>query len=133
MAPDPVRAAIFACLSGDATLKALLSTPSAIFEETAPAGTKSPYLIFQHLAGTEQWTFGEGNERAIWLVKGVCRGGSATPVEEIDARCASLLHGARLAVPAGSLAILRESTVRYGEESSGEQYRHRGGKYRIFT
>ena len=133
MAPDPVRAALYGCLAADATLEALLSKPEAIFEEKAPQGTEPPYVIFQRQAGTDQWTFGPSNERAIWLVKGVCRGGTSTSAEEIDARSRELLHRTQLAVPGGILTILRESPVSYGEASDGDEWRHRGGLYRIFT
>lgn len=133
MAPDPVRAALYGCLSGDAALEGLLSTPGAIFEEKAPQGTDPPYVIFQRQAGTAQWTFGPSNERAIWLVKAICRGGSSTPAEEIDTRCEELLDRTQLAVTGGTLTILRESAVSYGEASDGDEWRHRGGFYRIFT
>lgn len=133
MTADPVRAAIFTHLNSDATLEALLSAPGEIHEEKAPPGHEAPYVIFHHQAGTEQLTFGKGNEQAVWLVKGVCRGLKSTPAEEIDARCSELLHKVRLAVPGGALTILRESLVSYGEDSDGEHWFHRGGLYRLFT
>jgi len=134
-APDPVRAAIYSRLAGDDDLQALLGEPDGIHEGAAPAGSDPPYVIFSHQAGTEQWVFGdEGNERALWQVKGVGRGSALSTVEAIDARCKELLHRARLALPNGRrLHILRESPVRYGETTNGEQWRHRGGIYRIFT
>jgi hypothetical protein len=132
MPADPVRAAIYKRLDSDATLAALLSGPHEIHEEKAPAGTEPPYVIFQHQVGTEQWVFGEGNERAIWLVRGVCRGATSTRAEEIDARCRELLHRTKLAVPGGNLTILRESGVSYGDDDA-EHWYHRGGLYRVFT
>ena len=133
--PDPVRAALYQHLAEDEALAGLLTTPAAIFEEVAAPGTEPPYVVFNFQGGTDQWTFqGGSNERALWLVKGVCRGGSATPAEAIDARCLELLHSARLPLPNGrALHILHEAPVRYGETVSGEQWRHRGGIYRLFT
>lgn len=133
MPADPVRSAIYKRLDTDATLTALLSGPHKIHEEKAPAGTEPPYIVFQRQAGTEQWVFGAGNERAIWLVRGVCRGLKSTPAEEIDARCRELLHRTKLPIPGGNLTILRESPVSYGDDDSGEHWFHRGGLYRVFT
>ncbi len=133
--PDPVRAALYQRLADDEALTALLAAPETIFEEIAPSGTEPPYVVFSHHAGTEQWTFKGGrNERALWVVKGICRGGSSTEAEAIDTRCTELLHASRLPLTGGrSLAILRESRVSYGEPVNGDQWRHRGGIYRIYT
>lgn len=132
--PDPVRAALYRQLADDEGLTALLSDPKAIFEEVAPSGTTPPYLVFHHHAGTEVWTFKGGrSERALWVVKGICRGGSSAEAEAIDARCTELLHNARLSVSGRTVSVLRESPVSYGESVNGEQWRHRGGIYRIFT
>jgi hypothetical protein len=132
MAPDPVRAALYARLSGDTTLKGLISTPDAIYEAKAPQGAEPPYVIFANQApGVPLRTFGKAADRPLWLVKGVCRGASSTPAEEIDARCQELLDTVKLTI-AGSLAtVVREGGVSYGEESSGEDWPHRGSLYRI--
>lgn len=132
MTPDPVRVALYTCLAGDDDLQGLLSGPTAIFHAKAPQGTEPPYVIFNLMSGTEVWTFGDSHERAIWLVKGVCRDGSATAAEEIDARCRELLNRTRLAVAGGTLTILRESVVSYGEDRDGETWPHRGSLYRVF-
>jgi hypothetical protein len=132
--PDPVRAALYQRLADDDTLTALLSDPEAIFEEVASSGTTPPYLAFHHHAGTEIWTFKGGrSERALWVVKGICRGLKSDAAEAIDARCTELLHNARLSVEGRTVSVLRESRVSYGESVDGEQWRHRGGIYRIFT
>jgi hypothetical protein len=133
MAADPVRAAIFTCLSGDATLKGLLSDPAAIFHRQAEQGAEPAYVIFQRQAGTVQGVFGPGNEQAVWLVKGICRGESATRAEEIDARCQVLLDRVRLSTAGGTLTVLRESAVDYGENVNGDQWHHVGSNYRLFT
>lgn len=134
MPGDPVATAIYARLSGDSDLQALLAEPDAIYHEQAPQGSKAPYVVFQLLSGVEQWTFGEGNERAIWLVKGICRGEDPTPAEEIDERCKALLHRQKIPVPEGRpITVLRESRVAYPEPGDGELVRHRGAKYLIHT
>lgn len=134
MAPDPVAAAIYTRLSGDAELEALLAESGAVYHEQAPAGSKVPYVVFQLLSGVEQWAFGPSNERVIWLVKGICRGMDSTPAEEIDARCKALLHRQRLPVSEShSITVLRESRVSYSEPGDGEPVRHRGAKYLIHT
>jgi hypothetical protein len=67
----------------------------------------------------------------VWLVKGICRGQLATKAEEIDARCQALLHSTQLAVTGGgTLTILRESAVEYGEQDDGEFFQHVGSLYR---
>ena len=132
MAPDPVRAALYTYLAADDPLTGLLSDPSAIFNAKAPQGTEPPYVIFNLMAGTEIWTFGEGFQEAVWLVKGVCRGDSATKAEEIDARCKALLHKVQIGIPGGHLTALRESAVSYGSDADGVSWWHRGGQYRLF-
>jgi len=134
VAPDPVRAALFAHLSADATLKGLLSGPDAIHEAKAPQGTEPPYLIFANQSpGVPLRTFGTAADRPLWLVKGVCRGESSTPAEEINARCQALLDGEKLTISGSLATVVREGGVSYGEESSGEDWRHRGSLFRIYV
>lgn len=132
MAPDPVRVALYERLTGDETLVGLLSAAGEIHHAKAPAGSEPPYAIFNKQAGTDLWVFGPSSERAVWLVKGVCRGLKADPAEAIDARCRELLDRTKLAVPDGKFTILRESDVRYGEPSDGEEWWHVGSLYRVF-
>jgi hypothetical protein len=134
MAPDPVRAALFARLSGDATLKSLLSAPDATYEAKAPQGTKPPYVILANQApGVPLRTFGEASARPLWLIRGVCRGESSTPAEEIDARCRVLLDSVKLTISGSLATVVREGGVSYGEEASGEDWRHRGSLFRIYV
>lgn len=133
MAADRIHAAIYTRLNGDATLKGLAT--GGIHHRLAPQGTEAPYVIFQRQAGTSLRTFAPGStERAVWLVKSVCRGASATKAEEIDARCQALLDGVKLSPATGrALTVERHSAVEYGEASDGEQIHHVGSLYRIHT
>lgn len=132
MAPDPVRAALYTRLSGDATLKGLAT--GGIHHRLAPPGAITPYVVFTRQGGSDLGTFGASTERPLWLVKGVCRGASATKAEEVDARCQLLLHKVRLAIPASRpITVQRHSVFDYGETSDGEQVHHVGWIYRIHT
>lgn len=135
MAADPVRAALYQRLSGDATLSAIATGGVHHRKATNPDGAPAdpPYVIFNAMdPAREVWTFGEGSQRAIWLVKGVCRGRSATKAEEIDARCRALLHKVQIEVPGGHLSVLRESAIDYGDEGDGDPWHHVGSLYRLF-
>jgi hypothetical protein len=132
MAPDPVRVALYGRLADDSNLTALLSDPTAIFHRKAPAGSVPPYVILNRQSGIERWTFGEGFQEAMWLVKGICRGESAAPAEAVDSACRPLLHKVRLDIPGGRLTVIRESDVDYGEPADGEEWQHVGGLYRLW-
>jgi len=133
---DPLRKAMRARLVADATLKALLAKPDAIYHAFAPEGAQYPYVIF-NAQTPDMPLLSMGKKPALieylWLVKGVVRGTKADAAEDIDARCTELLNDAPLTIEGKTLLyVLRESGMPpYSEVDSGEPIFHRGGLYRI--
>lgn len=131
---NPVRTALHAALSGDATLTGLLASPDAIYHQRAPEGAETPYVIFHQQAGPRRLTFGSHLHWDLWLVKAVDRDESASDVEDIDDAVEAVLEGAQLAVTGRAhLYLRRESDVDYPEPDGSKTYRHRGGLYRLIT
>lgn len=129
---DPIRAALFGVLDGDAELGALLSAPHAIFHLRAPAETEPPYAIFNKQSGIPIRSYGDASQSQLWLVKGVCRGGDQEEAEAIDARCSQLLDkGIFEIVGSELLGCERETDVVYPEDDAGETIFHVGALYRV--
>ncbi len=132
---NEVRRAIYDRLTGDATLTGLLSTPTAVFHQVAPADAATPFVVFHRQDGRPEHLYA-GNEiqRDIWLVKAVDRGPSATRAEDIAARIQTLLADAPLN-PVGRhhVACYRDADVDYPEADAGETYRHVGATWRVIT
>lgn len=132
---NPVRAGLFSVLNADATLKALLSAPNAIYHRVVPQNALLPAVVFSRMAGTPEWMFDSAHiQNDVWLVKGVNKGSSSTPAEDIAARVDVLLNDAVLTVTGRTaLAIFRELDVDYEEITNGETYHHVGAQYRAVT
>lgn len=132
---NPVRGAIYARLAADTTLTGLLSAPGAIYHSTAPQTAAFPLIVFQRLSGLPVWQFQTAHHQSdAWLVKGISRGSSASPAEDIAARIDAVLTDAPLVVTGGVLlGVWRESDVDYDEIDSGETYHHAGSQYRLVT
>lgn len=132
---NPVRAAIYTRLSGDAVLTGLLSAPDAIYHRTIPQTGGFPAVVFSRQSGTPGWQFaGAHIQDDVWLVKAVSRGSSASPAEDIAARIDAVLTDAPLAVTGRLLlAVYRQSDVDYDEVDAGERYHHVGSQYRLVT
>lgn len=132
---NPVRGAIYSRLNGDATLATLLGAPGAIYHRTAPQTATFPLVVFSKLSGVPTRQFARAHIQGdIWLVKGISRGSSASPAEDIAARVDTVLSFAPLAITGYILlAVYRESDVDYDEIESGETYHHAGSQYRLVT
>lgn len=132
---DPrIAAAIFAVLDADPTLTALLSAPHEVHQDMAPEKAVLPYVVFMLHTGTRtERSFRAGHVRdQIWLVKGVCRGRSATAARKIDFRCEQLLDEVDIPLSSGrSLNMRREQDVSLPDADSGETIYQRGGLYRL--
>ena len=132
---NPVRAALWSKLSGDATLIALLSGPGAIHHRIIPQGGALPAVVLSRLAGTPEWMFDSAHIQSdVWLIKGVSKGSSSSVAEDIAARVDALLTDAVFAVTGRVLlAVYREMDVDFEELTSGELYHHVGANYRVQT
>lgn len=132
---NPVRAAIYERLTGDATLTGLLSSATAIYHQVAPQSAQTPFIVFHRQAGDPGWQFAGAHVQSdLWTVKAVDRASSASRAEDIAARIDTVLTDAPLAVTGRDLlAVYRESDVTYPETTDGATYRHEGGQYRLQT
>jgi hypothetical protein len=136
---NPVRAAIFAHLSGDATLTGLLAAPGNIFHSIGPQTAAFPLIVFNEAAGTRILQFaGAHIKNDVWQVKAIASGSSETPgalAEDIAARVDVLLDDAVLAITGREHLYLRnESDIpAYPEQDGAESYWHCGSLYRLFT
>lgn len=132
---NPVRQAIFGVLNGDATLKALLSTPTAIYHRVVPQNATLPAVVFSRMAGTPEWAFdSSGLQNDVWLVKGVAKGATSSPAEDIDARVKALLTDASFTITGRVLnGIYPELDIDYEEVTAGEVYHHVGSQYRVVS
>lgn len=132
---NPVRAALFSVLNGDATLKALLSSPNAIYHRVVPQNATLPAVVFTRIAGTPQWAMDSAAiQWDVWLIKGVNKGSSSSPAENIDARVKVLLTDPMFPITGRVLnACFPEMDIDYEEVTAGEVYHHVGANYSVTT
>lgn len=130
-----IRTAIYTQLAGTSAVTALLSSPTAIYHRVAPADAQAPFVIFTKQAGTPRWAMaGDPLDTDLWLIKGVCTGGSSSAAESIAAAVDDAINDALLSITGRNLLFLRrESDVDYGEADGGEQWHHVGALYRLTT
>lgn len=138
---SPVRTALFSALRSDTALTRLLAAPTrrfpaAVYHEAAPLNAPMPYVIFAAQdPGRPTWTFdGPPAESAIWLVKAVCEGASATPAEDAAREIDRVLNDAQLTIADTTLLYIRlASRIGYREQNGPDLWRHVGGVYRLVT
>lgn len=136
MSADPVRAALYSLLTGDAPLIALLATPTSVYHRLAPRDALAPFVVFDASSWrVPTWTFaGPPVDTDVWLVKAIDRSASATAAEGIAARLDTLLNDAALTITGRALLYLRrQSGVNYGEQDGAEMFTHCGALYRLVT
>ncbi|MES2867626.1 MAG: DUF3168 domain-containing protein [Actinomycetota bacterium] len=132
---DPVRDALYDRLKADATLMAL-TADGDVYHQRAPQNAQFPLIVFQRLSAVDEYTFKLTGRmlNALWLAKGIARGDSATPAEQLAARIDVVLADASLTITGHDLMWLRrESTVDYLEPDGAESFHHCGGLYRLRT
>ena len=130
------RRAIYAKLNGDATLTALLSAPTAIYEAKAPRSAAFPLVIFDLYApGADAYTYGgRAYEQDLWIVRGVVKAGSSDAADDIAAAIDELLTDGALTISGRTqLYLRRERKVKYTESDGDVDYRHSGGIFRLWT
>jgi len=131
-----IRRAIYAKLNGDATLTALLSAATAIYEAKAPQSAAFPLVIFDLYApGADAYTYsGRAYEDDLWIVRGVDKSGSSDTVDDIAARIDALLTDGALTISGRTqLYLRRERKVKYTEPDGDIDYRYAGGIFRLWT
>lgn len=131
---NALDAAIFAKLTGDASLLALIN---GVYHRSAPANVVEPFLIFAEQSGVDSQVFGGRlATNRLYLVKMVDKSASAQRAGTAYERADAVLENQPLTI-SGHVEVHRlhrEQTVEYDEPGpAGETYQHVGGRYRIVT
>jgi hypothetical protein len=121
-------------LRDDAAVAALVG--QRIYSELAPQGAAMPYIVVQNQASVD--VLGVGSQRIltelVFVVRAVGRGASYAGLAPIADAIDAALHLASGATANGTvLGCRREEPFRRPEVTSGVQYRHLGGIYRVWT
>jgi len=131
-----IRRALYAKLTGDATLTALLSAATAIYEAKAPQSAAYPLVIFDLYApGADAYTFSaRAYEDDLWIVKACDRAASSDRADDIAKRIDALLTDGSLVITGRTqLYLRRERKVKYTESDGDIDYRYAGGIFRLWT
>lgn len=133
---NEVDAAVYARLSGDATLSALI--PGGVWRMLAPEGTIGAYAVFQLVsAEADQRTLGTSGPaiaRLLYQVKVIEKGSSASNAKTALARVDTLLDDYTLSLSPNYLLVSRrESRIPDTVErlDNEEVYQSVGASYRI--
>ena len=124
---------LYATLHGDATLTTL--APGGVWRDVAPPNTTGTVVVFTLAAASDTYAFADrAYTDAVYAVKAITPGESATPAWSAAARVEALLTDAPLTIGSGRvLNCRRQSVVSMTEVDNGEQYQHVGGTYSITT
>lgn len=130
---NAVDAALWAKLTGDATLMGLAT--GGVYHRVAPAGTSTPFVVFNLQDGESSYTQGRLATRdLVYLVKGIDEGLSGKVAGQIDERVNVLLTDVMLTVAGWTNIYLRRSSdVEYIEVADGVVYQHVGGLYDVMV
>jgi len=128
-----IRQALYQRLNVASVTTLLPNGSAGIVHGVAPAGSTFPLCVFNKQAATTTNRMGgEAFKSHLWLVKGVCKGASASAAEDIDKAVNDLLHFGDLSITgADDMCLARESDVEYVEVSGDTQFRHVGSLYRL--
>lgn len=130
---NALETALYARLSGDATLAALAT--GGVWRGNAPTGTTGSIVAFSQVSGSDDYSL---KQRAMtqynYLIKGVTIGESATSAWQIADRIDTLLTDQTLTLASGSVMSVRRDTIMsFTEHDGGETYQHAGGYFIIWT
>lgn len=124
---NALEAALYAALTGDASLMALVS---AVYHRRAPEATSGVWLVYAQEGATDSYT--KGGRRivsATYMVKALAEGEDNTgAVAALDRVDAILTDGAWYA---GLMVCRRSSRFEYDEIDNGTPYQHVGGRWRV--
>lgn len=131
---NSIDQAVYAKLAADATLGALLASPSSVYHAVAPAGAAAPLVLFQEFGAADEYALADRVwTRCSYLVKGVCEGPSAKRAKEIAERCDAVLTDQPLTVAGVGAMVVRRSrrVADYAEIDSDRRVSHAGAIYEI--
>ena len=131
-----VRQALYQKLNVSNVTTLLADGSAGIFHRLVPDRTppaQFPLLIFNRQTDSSRWVFGaNAYDSQVWLVKGVCKGTTPSPAEDVDAAVRSQLDFGSLTISGGvSMVLARISGVSYAETDGDEIFQHVGGLYRL--
>ncbi len=130
MAPDPVRAALYARLS----YASITSLATGIYHKLAPSSAAFPYVVFQKQDGRPMWAMTEYMQWDKWVIKAVDRNPSANNAEAIAAAIKARLIDASLTITGSAHLYLRwESDIDYAETDDGGLIHHVGAVWRLVS
>lgn len=136
MASESQRVArwITQTLNADVVLMALIT---GVYEQPAKQGSLHPMVVFNQMSEVDIAT-GDSLKRimtnSLWLVRGVVDDTSFETATSIADRLDTLLQNASgTADGADIFHCSREQGYRMVDDTSGKQFRHLGGIYRIFA
>jgi len=126
-----VDTGIYSKLSADATLVALLSAGTPIYQMQAPPDTARPYIIYFHAGGGNENITPSDLRSLVYAVKGVSD--TLVAAGNIDARIEDVLHNQSITVTGyTNIWLAREDEVQLVEIApDGNPIYHYGAYYRI--
>jgi len=126
-----VDAALYTRLSEDLPLMTLAT--GGVFHRLAPAGSATPYVVFQLQSGEATYTQGRLATRDMsYLVKAIDEGLSSKVAGQIDELIDALLTDESLTLAGWeNIYLRRTSDVQYVEVADGVAYQHVGALYDI--
>jgi hypothetical protein len=135
---DVLETALYTTLSGDATLGALLSSTTAVYNTIVPEGTTAPYVVFQQQSATDRPTLARANasEWFAYAVKAVtysqASDTSPAAAKAIRTRIDQLLNDQPLTLSTGTLMVCRRTQrIKYPELFDGLVIWHVGSLFQI--
>jgi uncharacterized protein DUF3168 len=135
MSMDDVDVALYALLSGDSTLTALLGSSTSIYRALAPDQAPYPVVIYQTPLPSLDLQVFPGRYLSVYLydVKAIASGSDSGGVAaQIAKRIDELLENATLNLPHGTVFYCRrKGEINYPEEVANMRFSHVGGTYQI--
>lgn len=134
---DDVNVALYSILSADATLTALLGSPTGIYDGMAPDGAIHPIVVFTQPYPIKSMDMQvmPGSYLSVYKydIKSVASGTNSGGVaSQISKRIFQLLQNATLPLPEGSTFYCRRSgEFAYPEDVDNTRFSHVGGTYQI--
>jgi len=131
---NQLSTAIYNALNGGATGS---GAATGIYEKIAIPGATFPYVVFQKVTGTDEYTF--GNHRTlrsvVYLIKAVDQGHDSQQAQQIMDNVDTDLHDAALSVNGyTTMSCVRESDMpSMTEVVQGTTYQYEGAYYRVFV
>ena len=125
---------LYSYLVADATLTALLATPTSVFHLRAPENENPPYVTFRRTTGVPKRTLKSiVHESLIYTIKAVTQEPSAVAAANIMGRIDTLLDDQTWSVSGYTVKFSRRiNDLSFTELGpGGQEYRHVGGMYHI--